>query len=342
MKFRSFLLLGVLVAAVIALAACGAETGKKGGSAKGASEIVVYSGRKEKYIKPVVKKFEEKTGIKVKLLAGDSSQLANQLVEEKNNPRADIFVSNDAGTLGFLAKKGMLNKYKSKATERVRDDLKDRNGLWVGASARARVIMYNTKLVKESEAPKKLMDLTNPKWKGKFGFANSTNESMTGHVSALRIVKGDTFTKKWLQGMKDNDPVVNKSHDPIRDAVADGELSVGLINHYYYAKKKAEGKPVAAIYPDQDDFGTFINVAGLALIKGAKNPKGAKEFIDFCLSDETQKLFAGVNKEMPVVDTVETDEEAKPLDEFKRPDVKLDELGKELDKTLLMMEGLGL
>lgn len=342
MRSRIVISMAALLAAVLLLSACKGEVGEnQKGSARG-RELVVYSGRKDKYVKPIIERFEDATGIEVKLLAGDGSQLANQMIEEKNNPRADVFISSDAGTLGYLVDKGMLRKYRSAATERVRKDLKDRNGMWVGASARARVIMYNTDLVKESEAPKTLMELTDPKWKGKLGSANSSNESMTGHVSALRIAKGDDYTEKWLAAFKANEPVLNKSHDPIRDAIAAGELRLGLVNHYYYAKKKEEGAPVAAVYPDQDDFGTIINVSGLAMVKGAGNVDEAQEFIDFVLSDAIQELFAGVNKEMPVIDSVATDKEARPLSKFKRPDVKLDELGKELDETLEMMERLGL
>lgn len=346
MKLRSVFIGLALGLSMVALAAC-ANVSDKATKSEGddqpavSREITIYSGRKEKYIKPVIKEFEKQTGISVKLLVGDGSQLANQLVEEKNNPRADVFITNDAGTLGYLVDQALLEKYESAATKRVLADLKDRNGMWVGASARARVIMYNTNLVKENEAPKSLLGLADPKWKGKFGITNSSNESMTGHVSAMRIVKGDDFTEKWLRDVKANDPVVLKSHDPLRDAIASGELSLGLVNHYYFQKKKAEGAPVGVVYPDQDDFGTFINIAGVALVKGAKDEASAKKFIDFVLSDKIQKIFAGVNKEMPVVDSVPT-VDTRPLDDFKRADVNLDELGKELDKTLEMMERVGL
>lgn len=341
-KIKALRFRGVLKVAVIGLIIAGSIIFSFACNKSSGKELTIYSGRKEKYIKPIVQEFEKKTGITVKLLAGDASQLANQLIEEKKNPRADVFISNDAGTLGFLSNEEMLVKYESEATKRVRDDLKDRDGMWVGASARARVIMYNTDLVKEDEAPTTLMGLTDPKWNGKVGSANSTNESMTGHVSALRIAKGDAFAEDWLKKLKANDPVLNKSHDPIRDAIADGELYLGLVNHYYYAKKKAEGKPVGAVYPDQDDFGTMVNVSGMAVVKGAKKADLAHKFIDFVLSDEIQKKFAGVNKEMPVVESVKPDGEVKSFDEFKRADVKLDELGDKLDSTLEMMERLGL
>lgn len=339
-----FIAIGLFVLlAALGLAACDTTNtaGKKSTGSKSSKELTIYSGRKEKYMTKIVKAFEKKTGVKVTVLYGDTSALANQIIEEGRNSRADVYIAKDAGSLGFLADKGGLEKYGSKATDRVPDTMKDEDGRWVGASARARVIMYNTDLVKGKDIPKSLEDLKDPKWKGKFGIPSSANESMVGHVSGLRILKGDKYTEQLLKDILANQPMISDSHDPIRDAIARGEISVGLVNTYYVYNKKAEGAPVDASFMDQDGIGTFVNVSGLGVVKGAKNRENAGKFIDFVVGDKMQEVFAGINREMPVIESVPT-KGTPALDSFKHADVKLQDLGDQIDKTIEMLERVGL
>lgn len=339
MKFRLSVLLVVLSLVVALGVLFGCSKGAKQSATETGGELVVYSGRKDNLVKPVTEAFEKETGIKVKLLASDASQLANQIMAEKANPRADIYISNDAGGLDFLSEKGALEAYKSKAAEKVASNFKAEDGTWVGASIRARVIMYNTELVKKEDLPKSVFDLADAKWKGKFAFAGSANESMVSNVTALRWLKGEKFTEDFLKKLVANDPVITEGHGDIREAVGKGELQIGWVNHYYYHKQKHEGSPVGVIYPDQggNDIGTVVNVAGLGIIEGAKNEENAKKFVDFILSPKAQKIFAHVNYELPVLDSVDPGE-AKPLKDFKVADVKLGNLGEELDKTMDLLE----
>jgi iron(III) transport system substrate-binding protein len=346
MKLRLVLVLSGLLLLALGLAACtddGAKTGKaEGENVKAAStKLTIYSGRKESLVQPIIDAFEKETGIKVTFLEGDSSQLANQILEEGRNPRADVYISNDAGTLGYLAEKGGLQEYQSDAVKAVPSDLRADDGTWVGASIRVRTIIYNTELVSDDEAPKSISDLTDPKWKGQLAVAGSANEAMVGHLSQLRVVKGEKWTEKWLSGVLANDPVVTKGHGDIRAAVGAGELKVGLVNHYYYHQELEEGSPVALVYPDQDDTGAFLNVAGLGIVKGAKNLDAAQRFIDFVVGEEAQEIFAGANFELPVLDSVDPGD-AKPLSEFKSNRIKLSRLSKERDKTMDLVEKVGL
>ena len=340
---RSRLLVAVSLALILVttlgIGLTGCNIGGQKSAVKTGEELVLYSGRKEKYIKPVIKEFEKKTGIKVVFHAGDASQLANQIIEERKNPRADVYISNDAGALGFLSNKKMLQPYESEATKKVPANLKADDNTWVGASIRSRVIMYNKILVKEADVPKSVFDLTDPKWKGKFAFAGSSNESMVSHITALRLLKGNKFTEDFLKKLLANDPVVTKGHSDIRKAVGAGELELGLVNHYYYHKQLDEGSNVGVIYPDQGDgdMGTVLNVAGLGIVKGAKNNVSAQKFIDFVLSPQAQQSFAGENKELPVLSDVAV-VDALPLTEFKQADVDLGDLGKHLNKTMDMIE----
>jgi iron(III) transport system substrate-binding protein len=304
-------------------------------------ELVIYSGRKEPLFIPIVTKFEEKTGIKVTLQSGETPALANAILEEKNNPRADIFVAGDAGTLEKLNMENVLLPNSSKLIDSLDPKFKAGNGSWVSVSARARIIMYNTNLVSQKDLPKSMLDLTDPKWKGQIGIQLSSNESFIAQITAMRKVMGDAPTEKYLRDLKANDPLSLKSSTDIRNAVGNGELKLGMTNHYYYFLEKHEGSPVGIIYPDQDSMGTTINISGAGILKGAKNVKNAKLFIDFLLEKDTQKMFAELNYEMPVMEGVAV-KEARPMSEIKSIDIKLEELGKELENTINLMEKVGL
>ena len=355
-KYRFPLLLAALFVAAIGISGCGksGQDAAKNDSAgnpqtgsetvkAGKQELVLYSGRKEKLLQPVLDAFTKETGIKITLRAGGSSELANAVMEEKNNPQADAFLGNDAGTLEMMRKEGLLQPYESEAVKQVPANLKSEDNTWVGVSARARVIMYNTNLVKENELPKSVFELTDPKWKGQVAMAKSSNESLIGQVTAIRVVKGEKAAEDFLKALQANQVKVLKGHTEVRSAVGKGEFKLGLVNHYYYHLQKQEGSPVGVIYPDQgpDQMGAPLNVSPVAIIKGAKNVENARKFMDFLLKPETQKLFAEVNYQLPVLPGVPV-KDAKGYNEFKQTDIKLSVLGQELANTMDLLEKVGM
>ena len=107
-------------------------------------DIVVYSGRKENAIKPIVKAFEKETGITVRLKVGKTSGLANELIQEKARPRSDVFISTESGIMEILAQRNILEPYLSPAAQGLEPGLKDNGNRWTGISSRIRVIIYNT------------------------------------------------------------------------------------------------------------------------------------------------------------------------------------------------------
>lgn len=328
-----------LVFATVFLAGCASLKAEKASP----ESLVIYSGRKEPLIKPVIDSFEKDTGIKVTIRSGGASELANAIIEEQKSPGADVFIANDAGTLEMLRLKDLLQPNTSDALKNIPEDLKAKDGSWIGVSARARVIMYNTALVKDHEIPQSIKELTNPKWKKQVAIAASSNESVIGHVTAMRLVMGEDETEKFLRDLIKNQVQTLKGHTEVRQAVASGEFKLGIVNHYYYHLQKQEGSKVGVIYPDQGEnqMGVPVNVAGAAIVKGAKNTKSAQKFIDYLVKPETQELFAKLNHEAPVVPNIPT-YEAKKISEFKRPSIKLEQLGSELNNTINLLEKVGL
>ncbi len=305
--------------------------------------IVLYSGRREELMRPSIEAFEKKTGIQVVLKAGSTSELANAILEERNDPRADVYIGTDPGTLEKLRMEGVLVPHLSEATKKIPEIYRASDGSWIGVSGRARVIMYNKNLVSESELPKSIFELTDPKWKGKVGMASTREGTVVAHLSAISLVKGEAFLQQFLEGLKQNEIKVLRGHTDVRKAVGNGELALGLVNHYYYHLQLKEGSPVGVIYPDQgpNDIGTMMSVAGIGIVKGSRNLVGAKAFLDFLASPEAQDLFAKTNYEYPLLLEV-APFEAKPMGEFKKMDVSLQELTNVMDSVLKLVDKVGL
>lgn len=342
LKRMSFILAAILILTVY-IVGCGtiggqAEAGRSG-------ELVIYSVRKEQFIKPLVDKFQEETGIKVRLLTG-SEAIVNKILEEQYNVQADIFFSNDAGAMEYLRLQGVLESNDSSALKIIDPKFRSKDGSWVGLSARTRVLMYNKNLISEEEMPETIWELTDSGWKGQFMITRGGNSSMVTHIAALRIVWGDEKTKEWIHKVRENAGAIVDGHTDIRRAVGAGEFKFGLVNDYYYQLQLNEDKDnnVGVIYPDQgpDGIGAFVNAAGVALIKGAPNKDNAKIFIDWLLEPEQQKIFAYSSMEVPLNPEVEAAPGTKPINEYKVMDIFLQELGKVWIDAKQLIEDAGL
>lgn len=331
-KLKIFTLLALILTLIVAgCSQTNEATSEPSNAEEGETdELVVYSARKEQFVKPLIDAFEKETGVKVKLMAADEA-LVNKILEEKNNPQADIFFSNDTGALEYLRIEDALAPNDSDKINVIDEKYRAEDGSWVGLSARSRIFMYNKDLTTAEELPQTLWDLTDPKYKGKFAITRGGNGSMVAHVAALRAEWGDEKTKEWIEKVKENAAIITEGHGDIRQAVGTGEVEFGLVNNYYFHQQLNEPKDnnVGAVYPDQgeEDMGLFVNAAGVGLIKGGPNPANAKKFIDFLTEEEQQKVFSFESKEIPLVDGIEIAPEAKPLSEFKVMDMPLKEIG---------------
>src|SRR5918998_2963715 len=176
------------------------------GSASGSGEVsgeglVVYSGRSEELVGPIIERFEEESGIDVEVRYGDTAELAATILEEGQNSPTDAFFSQDAGALGALAKEGLLSPLPEDVLNRVEERFRDPDGRWVGVSGRARVVAYNTESLSEEELPSSILEFTDPEWQGRIGWA-PTNGSFQAFVTALRLIEGEEVAREWLGGIK--------------------------------------------------------------------------------------------------------------------------------------------
>jgi iron(III) transport system substrate-binding protein len=346
---RSLVLLliafALLAGCVVQEVPAAGPAGPAGEPAPVPGELVVYSGRREAFVTPLVEKFEAETGITVRLLSGSASEYALRIMDEAARPQADIFFANDAGVMEKLRLEGMLEPYDSPALQQIPEDFRAEDGSWVGLSARSRVLIYNTDLIDEEEMPQSILDLADSRFRGQFAITQSGSEAMISHVTALRLLLGDEATSEFIAGMLANQPTILQGHTDIRKAVGAGEFAFGLVNNYYYHLQLLEEthNQVAAIYPDQGEgeMGTFVNVAGVALVKGGPNRTNAERFVEFMLAPEQQEMFANLNYETPVLPGIPVVDIARPIDDYRRAAVRLADLGPLWEETIRLMEAAG-
>lgn len=325
----------LLAGSAVALAACGGD---------GETTLTIYSGREEEIVRPLLEQFEQETGIDVEVRYGDSAELAATLAEEGGNSPADVFFAQDPGSLGAVEEEGLLAELPDGVLERVDSRYRDPDRRWVGTSGRVRVVAYNTELLDEGELPDSILGFTDPRWRGKIGFP-PTNASFQAFVTAMRLTLGDEETRAWLEGIKANEPKLYEKNLPTVEAVGRGEVEVGFVNHYYLflAKEEDPDLPVANHFLGGADPGALVSVAGVAILDGTDDREAAERFVAFLLSVEGQRFYAeqAEEAEYPLVAEVSPREGLPALSELQGPELALDELGPELERTLELLNEVG-
>ena len=302
------------------------------------SNLVLYSGRSEELIKPLIEVFTAETGIDVEVRYAGSAELAAQILEEGTNSPADVFLAQDAGALGAVSKAGLFQPIPIESLALVDPIYSAADGYWVGVSGRARILTYNPEKV--TQLPSSVFELAEPKWKGRIAIA-PTNASFQSFVTAMRVVEGDEATALWLEAMKQN-AVIFEKNNAILDAVDAGQVDAGLINHYYwYAKAKEIGveNMVSKLSPfAPGDLGNLVNVAGAGIVN---DNSASRAFIKFLLSPIAQTYFAEQTSEYPLIDGIDVIEGLTPLNKVESPDVDLSDLDT-LGQTLELIRAAGL
>ncbi len=312
-----------------------------------AEKLTVYSGRAERLIKPVLDEFTAKTGVQVDLLSSGTTELVNRLKAEGDRTPADLFLTNDAGSLEQARVAGILRPLNMREVDRaIPPQFRAPDNAWIGLSGRFWIIVYNKTLVKPEDL-KSLLDLGDPKWKGKIAIPNAGSEYLQAGVSVIRATYGEAKTKEFLEGLRDNagSQVYQKSSQ-IVEAVAKGQASLGIVNHYYVYRHLAAqpAAPVAVFMPDQQDggMGAIMNVAGVGIVKSTKHLDAGKLLVEFLVAQAGQKLFADLDKEYPLHPDVKADPALVERKSFRAAQVPLTRLAELREPTLTLIEQVGL
>ncbi len=292
--------------------------------------LTLYSGRNEALVKPVVEQFEAATGIKVTVRYAGTAELAALLVEEGKSTPAHVFLAQDAGALGVVAKEGLTTVLPAATTDKVAATYRDDKGRWVGVTGRSRVLAYDSRVLTPAALPASVLDLTKPEWKGKVGVA-PTNASFQSFVTALRVKLGEAKASEFLTGLKANDPQVRTSNGVIVADIEAGRLPVGLVNHYYLGERAREqGTSIDALHTKlhffaDGDLGGLVNVSGAALTVNQPDADAAA-FVEYLLGTQAQTYFATKTFEYPLAAGVAGPVGFPPLASLHSPDLDLNDL----------------
>ncbi len=304
------------------------EASETAGGELDGQELVLYSGRNEELVQPIIDEFEAATGAVVKVRYGSSAEVGAALLEEGDRTPAEVFFSQEVGALGALAKEGMLSPLPDEVVGLVDERFQPAEGnLWVGVTARSRVIVYNPDLV--DNPPAGVLDLTDPQYEGMTAWVPG-NAGFQAFITGFRVTHGDEAVLEWIKAMQANGVQTYEGNGDVLEAVNNGDLPMGLINHYYWAQLVAEvgleNVNAQLIFPAGDDPGGLVNATAVGILNnGADNP-AALAFVEYLLSEEGQTYFATQTQEYPVVDGVADPEGIPPLEELEGPQLDLTDL----------------
>ncbi len=335
---------GIVFALLLPVLVCGVGTPDL---APAADKLIVYSGRAERLIKPVLDAFTAKTGVQVELLSSGTTELVNRLKAEGDRTSADLLITNDAGSLELARMAGLLRPLNMREIDRaIPAQYRAPDNSWIGLSGRFWIIVYNTTMVKPGQV-RSLLDLADPAWKNKIAIPNSGSEYLQAGASVIRASVGDERTKKFLEGLRDNAGTqVYQKSSQIVDAVAKGQVAMGIVNHYYVYRHLVTqpSAPIAVLMPDQQEggMGAIMNVAGVGVIKHTRHLDSAKLLVEFLVAQAGQKMFADLDKEYPLHPEVKADSALVERKSFRAAMVPLSKLAELREPTLTLIEQVGL
>jgi iron(III) transport system substrate-binding protein len=325
MRPRKLSTLSALLAAVAAAATSGCGT-----SANGKGAITLYSGQHEQTTAALVAAFERRTGIEVDVRTGDEATLGDQIVQEGGNSPADVFYAENTPVLEALRERGLLAPVVPSTLAAVprRDD--SAQGQWVGVSARVSALIYNTSLVKPSELPGSILELAEPKWSGRVGFAPSETDFQP-LVTAIVKLDGAAAAERWLKGLQANGRVY-PSNETVVTQVNNGESALAPIDHYYWYRLRDElgagGMHSALRYYAPGDPGDLVDVSGAAVLKSSAHKAAAQAFLAFLVSREGQETIAhSTSFEYPLLSGTAPPTGLRPFEEVRPAALTPAELG---------------
>jgi iron(III) transport system substrate-binding protein len=300
--------------------------------------VVVYSSADKEFAQLIFRAYEQKTGVKVLALYDTeetkTAGLTARLLAEKNRPQADVFWSSDTGRAVALVDQGVAAPYVPREAASIPSRYKSADGLWTGFAARIRVFLYNTSKLAADDAPRSMLDMAKPRWKGTFAIANPHFGTTSFQMAALFVKWGDQMASGFLQSLKSNGAVLAAGNSDVKDRVADGRVAFGILDEDDAVVALREKKPVALIIPDQDGpdaLGTMLMPNAALLIQGAPHAEEARRFIDFLTSAEAEQMLAASDAaQYPLHPGVKGPALLPPLDSLRIMDVDYADVARKL------------
>ena len=332
-----------LATAALFLAACSGPANEPAESdapvtpaAESAGVLNVYSARHYDSDKKMYKQFEAETGIKVRFRESGAAELLEAMKAEGENSPADVIISSDAGTLYRFEAAGLTQPANSEVLDEVvPEHFRDPDGNWYGLTKRFRVIVYDPERVTPEQVDE-YADLASADFDGEVCMRSSTNIYNLSLMGELIDRMGEDTAAAWARSVVENFARPPQGGDTTQiEAIAAGECSVALTNHYYWvrmmqgsATQRAAASKTKLSFPQQDSWGTHVNVTGAAVAANSPNRENALRFIEWLTTPEGQALLTTETKEVPLIEGAKMPEGLELLPaEFKESVFPLNKLG---------------
>jgi len=344
--------------AVLSVAISAVTTGLFSPSVLADDQVInLYSARHYPTDEALYSDFTKATGIKINRVDSDDAGIIARLKAEGSASPADLILLVDAARLWRGEVDGMFLPIKSKTLEaavpaQLRSKPTDDGTAWFGLSTRARVVVYDKLKIKREDVDT-YEELGDPKNKGKLCIRSGSHPYNLSLFGAMTEHLGPAATEKWLKGMVDNMAREPKGGDTDQiKAVASGECGIAVSNTYYLARLMRSTNPadkavierVGVVFPNQQSWGTHVNVAGGAVARYSKNPTNAVKFLEYLVSPEAQNHFANGNNEWPVVKGLKLDNpalQAMTSGDFKSELMPISAVGMNQIKVQRMLDRVG-
>ena len=311
------------------------------GCGVGASEqeLTVYSSRTSSLVQPLLEQYAEQSGTDIRVRYANTASIVGTLLEEGENSPADVIYLAEPSGWALLSEAGLLSSLPDQLLEKVDSRFRSSEGVWIGTSGRSKVVVYNTENIDpDQDLPQSIMDFTDSKWQGRIGWAPTHGEWQVS-LTAIRLLEGEEAARQWLEGIKANQPRTYPNLISIVQAVANGEVDVGFVNHYYvprFMEEQGEDFGARNHYLGQADPGAVIDVAGVAIHQSTDVRGAAEDFVEYMLSVEAQQYFAQETHEYPLSAGVQPSGDLPPLSSLDPPPINLSDLS-DLEGTLNLL-----
>lgn len=274
-------------------------------------EVIVYVSLDKQFSEPILREFQEETGIKVRPVydteAVKTVGLVNRMLAERHRPRADVFWNNEILRSIQLKNEGLTAAYQSPSAESIPSHMKDPEGHWTGFAARARAVLVNKDLLPNAEEwPSRVQDLADPKWKGRAAYAKPLFGTTNTHAAVIWSMAGPEKAREFWNGVFEN-AVMLPGNAQARDAAVSGEVAWCLTDTDDAHGALIDGANVEILYPEEGPSGkgTLLIPNTLILLKNSPNQENGKKLIDYLLTEKVEaQLAAGRSAQLPVRDGI--------------------------------------
>ena len=327
------LIVGFLCVVTSVLTGCGGGGGK--------STITLYNGQHPQLTQALVAAFERRTGIHVQVRNGDGIVLAAQLLQEGSSSPADVYLAENSPELEVLSEHHLLAKLPTSITSQTPRRYESPRSNWVGIALRVSALVYNPTRISAARLPPHLLDLAQPRWKGKLAIA-PTDSDFPPLVGGVIATYGKKAATNWLQGLKTN-AALYPDEEAVVIAVDRGQQAVGVINQYYWYRLRLEQGAAHThsklyFFPNHD-VGSLANISGAAVIASSHRKPQADAFVRFLVSAQAQRILARSNDfEYPVRSGITPNPSLPRLSQLNPFDVSVAKLGDDRQSASLLQQ----